>query len=176
MGSPVITAEGWINPIPRIDTYFFRNYSNTDLPSFCKLPSKILIVLPSWLHALPNSKIKSPWIYYVKGINCEVPHCGAFSTPHSHPFWVQIYTSSSFQIPLACFPPLMWHFKFFYLNPFIFFLFFPSFGINWKNEHVISSIWLPISGRNSLGTSHNCPGSMPIGPISWVFTWCLWIH
>ena len=32
-----------------------------------------------------------------------------FSTPHSHPSWTQIFASgSSFQIPLACIPPLMW--------------------------------------------------------------------
>ena len=32
--------------------------------------------------------------------NYEVPHCGAFTTPHSHPSWAQIFTSwSCFQIP-----------------------------------------------------------------------------
>ena len=31
--------------------------------------------------------------------NYEVPHCGAFSTPHSHPPWVQMFVSGScFQI------------------------------------------------------------------------------
>ena len=40
--------------------------------------------------------------------NYEVPHCGAFSTRHSHPSWVQIFTSGScFQIPLAWISPLM---------------------------------------------------------------------
>ena len=39
----------------------------------------------------------------MNGRNYEVPHCGAFSTPHSHPSWVQIFASGScFQIPLAC--------------------------------------------------------------------------
>ena len=39
--------------------------------------------------------------------NYEFPH-GAFSTPRSHPFWAQIFSSRScFQIPLACIPPLM---------------------------------------------------------------------
>ena len=26
----------------------------------------------------------------MNGTNYEVPHCGAFSTPHSHPSWAQI--------------------------------------------------------------------------------------
>ena len=40
----------------------------------------------------------------------EVPHCGAFSTPHSHPSWAQIFASGScFQISLAWIPPLMFH-------------------------------------------------------------------
>ena len=44
----------------------------------------------------------------MNGKNYEVPHCGAFSTPHSHPSWAQIFASGScFQIPLACIPPLM---------------------------------------------------------------------
>jgi hypothetical protein len=39
----------------------------------------------------------------VNGTNYEVPHCGAFSTPHSHPSWEQIFASGfCFQIPLAC--------------------------------------------------------------------------
>ena len=27
--------------------------------------------------------------------NYEAPHCGAFSTPHSHPSWAQIFASGS---------------------------------------------------------------------------------
>ena len=43
-----------------------------------------------------------------EGSNYEVPHCGAFSTPHSHPSWAQILASGSFfQIPLAWIPPSM---------------------------------------------------------------------
>ena len=39
----------------------------------------------------------------MNGTNYKVPHCGAFSTPHSHPSWAQIFASGScFQIPLAC--------------------------------------------------------------------------
>ena len=38
----------------------------------------------------------------MNGTNYEVPHCGAFSTPHSHPSCAQILASGScFQIPLA---------------------------------------------------------------------------
>ena len=38
----------------------------------------------------------------MNGTNYEVPDCGAFSTPHSHPSWAQIFASGScFQIPLA---------------------------------------------------------------------------
>ena len=29
----------------------------------------------------------------MNGTNYEVPHCGAFSTPHSHPSWAQIFAS-----------------------------------------------------------------------------------
>ena len=44
----------------------------------------------------------------MNGTNYEVPYCGAFSTPHSHPSWAQIFASGfCFQIPLACIPPLM---------------------------------------------------------------------
>ena len=39
----------------------------------------------------------------MNGTNYEVPHCGAFSTPHSHPSRAQIFVPEScFQIPLAC--------------------------------------------------------------------------
>ena len=39
----------------------------------------------------------------MNGTNYEVPHCGAFSTPHSHPSWAQIFVSGScFQIPVPC--------------------------------------------------------------------------
>ena len=47
----------------------------------------------------------------MNGTNYEVPHCGAFSIPHSHPSWAQIFASGScFQIPLAWIPPLMFMF------------------------------------------------------------------
>ena len=45
-----------INPIPHIDTYFFKIHSNI----------------------------------VAERKNCEVPHCGAFYTPHSHPSWAQL--------------------------------------------------------------------------------------
>ena len=39
----------------------------------------------------------------MNGTNYEVPHCGAFSTPHSHPSWAQIFASGScFQILNIC--------------------------------------------------------------------------
>ena len=42
--------------------------------------------------------------------NYEVSHCGAFSTPHSHPSWAQIFASGAcFQTNLAFIPPLMHH-------------------------------------------------------------------
>ena len=31
----------------------------------------------------------------MNGTNYEVPHCGAFSTPHSHPSWAQIFASGA---------------------------------------------------------------------------------
>ena len=31
----------------------------------------------------------------MNGTNYEVPHCGAFSTPYSHPSWAQIFASGS---------------------------------------------------------------------------------
>ena len=44
----------------------------------------------------------------MNGTNYEIPHCGAFSTPHSHTSRAQIFVSGScFQIPLAWIPPLM---------------------------------------------------------------------
>ena len=30
-----------------------------------------------------------------EGTHYEVPHCGAFSNPHSHPSWAQVFASSS---------------------------------------------------------------------------------
>ena len=36
----------------------------------------------------------------MNGTNYEIPHCGAFSPPHSHPSCAQIFASGScFQIP-----------------------------------------------------------------------------
>ena len=44
----------------------------------------------------------------MNGTNYEVPHCGAFSTPNSHPSWAEIFASGScFQMPLASIPPLL---------------------------------------------------------------------
>jgi hypothetical protein len=39
--------------------------------------------------------------------NYEVPHCGVFSSPHSHLPWVQVFASGfCFQILSACIPSL----------------------------------------------------------------------
>ena len=44
----------------------------------------------------------------MNGTNYEVPHCGPFSTFHSHLFWAQIFASESCaQILLACIPLLL---------------------------------------------------------------------
>ena len=43
----------------------------------------------------------------MNGTNYEVPHCGAFSTPHFHPSFSQIFASGfCFLIPFAYIPPL----------------------------------------------------------------------
>ena len=56
---------------------------------------KFLIVEPSII------------LYQMIGTNYEVPHCGAFYTPHYHPSWAQIFASGScFQMPLVWNPPL----------------------------------------------------------------------
>ena len=46
----------------------------------------------------------------MNGTNYEVPQCEAFSNPHSHPSWAQIFPSGScFEIPLPWGPPLKYH-------------------------------------------------------------------
>ena len=46
----------------------------------------------------------------MNGTHYEVPRCGTFFIPHSHPCWAQTFASgSSFQLPLACIPPLNDH-------------------------------------------------------------------
>ena len=68
------------------------------------LPSSILATCRAHLNLLDLITLT----ILGNGTNYEVPHCGAFSTPHSHPSWAQIFASGScFQIPLAWIPPLM---------------------------------------------------------------------
>ena len=40
-----------------------------------------------------STRFHQPGLTY--GINYEVPHCGAFSTPHSHRSWAKIFASGS---------------------------------------------------------------------------------
>ena len=66
------------------------------------LLSSILATCPAHLNLLDLITL------IILGTTYEVPHCGAFSTPHSHPSWAQVFASGSyFQIPLAWIPPLV---------------------------------------------------------------------
>ena len=68
--------------------------------------SSILATWPG--HRKLLDSISHPLTILDESRNYEVPHCGAFSTPHSHPPWAQIFVSGSgYQIPLACAPPLL---------------------------------------------------------------------
>ena len=68
------------------------------------LPSSIQATCPAHLNLLDLITLTILGERY----KFEVPHCGAFSTPHSHPSWAQTFASGScFQIPLACIPPLL---------------------------------------------------------------------
>ena len=120
--SPIIPILSRINPIPRIDTYFFKIrsdivLSSTPSPSKRYLSCRFSVKI---LKALLPSSILATWSAHLKFLdliiltilverqNYEAPHCGAFSTPHSHHSWAQIFTSGScFQIPFACIPPSM---------------------------------------------------------------------
>ena len=47
----------------------------------------------------------------MNSINYEVPHCGAFSTLHSHPSWAQIFTQNIvFKYSLNISPYINLHF------------------------------------------------------------------
>ena len=111
----IIPILSRINPIPGIDTYLrsiliLSIHLRLGLPKGifpAGVPVKILktlllfFILATWPAHRPD---------YVRWTvtNYEVPHCEAFSTPHSHASWDQIFASGScFQIPLPCVPPLM---------------------------------------------------------------------
>ena len=110
-GSPIITILSRINPIPRIDTNLFKVHSNIVLPSTprppqrslsCRFTCKNFESAPTFLHSgyMPCPSKSSRFNHH--GTNYEVPHCGAFSTPHSLSSFSQIFASGScFQIPLA---------------------------------------------------------------------------
>ena len=87
--------------VVRIDTYFF-NRSILILSSNLRLRlpflwvcllkfSKYSYLLPFWL--LLNLLDLVTLTILGKSTNYEVPHCGALSTPHSHPSWAQMFTS-----------------------------------------------------------------------------------
>ena len=40
----------------------------------------------------------------------EIPHCGAFSTPHSHTSWAQIFVSKEHNFLLICFILMVFEF------------------------------------------------------------------
>ena len=68
------------------------------------LPSSVLATWPTYLN--PLNLITLTILGYRK--NYKAPHFAAFSTPHSHPSWVQIIASRScFQMSSACIPPLI---------------------------------------------------------------------
>jgi hypothetical protein len=104
-GSPIIPILIWINPIPRIDTYFFfQIHSNIICPSTLK-PS-----LRSLSCRYTRQNILTTWPAHLNLLEYSdnIPHCGAFSTPHSHPSWAQIFASGyCFQITLVYVPPLI---------------------------------------------------------------------
>jgi hypothetical protein len=117
--SPTIPIQNRINPIPRIDTNPLRSvlilssHQRLGLPkgllsvsvtvNILKaiLPSSILATRPAHLNLLDLITLT----ILGNGINYLVPHCGVFSTRHSHPYWAQIFAPGScLQIP---FPDLI---------------------------------------------------------------------
>ena len=120
-GSPIIPILSRINSVPRIDTYFFKVHSISShlrlvLPNGIFLVGLPIKILKEFLH----SSILATWPAHLNLLDLitlttlgewykyKVPHCGSFSSPHSHPSWAQIFASRScFQIPLACIFSLM---------------------------------------------------------------------
>ena len=117
-GLSIICMLSPINTTPCTDIYFLNIYTIV-LPYMSRsfqslfpvglpvnilkalLPPSILATCPAHLNLLNLITLT----ILGNGTNYEVPHCGAFSTPYSHPSWAQIFTSGScFQIPLAGFP------------------------------------------------------------------------
>ena len=113
----------WNKPIHHTDNYFFKIYSNIVLPSTPRLPKGLFPadVLVKILKALLPSCILATWHVHLNLLdlitlfmlgersNYEVPHCGAFSTPHCYTSCAQIFASGTcFQIPLVCIRTLMW--------------------------------------------------------------------
>ena len=105
-----------INPITRIDTYFFKIHSNIVLPKGffpAGVPVKILkaLLLSSILATCPVHLNLIDLITLTtlgERYRLRSSYCEAFSTPHSHPFSAQIFALGiCYQIPLAYILPLM---------------------------------------------------------------------
>ena len=93
-GSPIIPILGRINPISRIDTYFFKFPSNIVVHLRFSLPKGLFpLDLPvKILKALVPYSIMVKWLAHFNLLNLitltilderynyEVPHCGDFST------------------------------------------------------------------------------------------------
>ena len=119
---PMIPILSRISSIPCIRVYFFKIHPNIALPSRLENSRGLIPVgLPvKLLKALLASSITATWPTHLNSLYLITltilgeryklwsSPCGAFSTPHFHPSWAQIFASGScFQIPLACIPPLM---------------------------------------------------------------------
>ena len=74
----------------------------------CK-QKRFIILLPSSILAACHAYLNLLDLITLTIIGERHILCGAFSTPHSHPSWAQIFASGScFQISLAWIPPLMY--------------------------------------------------------------------
>ena len=122
-GSPIISILSWINPILVLihislkSILILSSHQRLDLPKGIfpvGVPVKILKeLLPSSILATRPAHFNLLYLITLAILSeryklHKVPHCGALSTRHSHPSWLQIFASGSgFQITLGCVPPLM---------------------------------------------------------------------
>ena len=82
-----INAGNWVDSAQ--DRNYWRALVNAALKAL--LPSSILATCPAHLNLLGLFTLT----ILGEGTHYEVPHCGAFSNPHSHPSWAQVFASSS---------------------------------------------------------------------------------